>query len=327
MAARSRLRRRAQPGARVGPLRLRHRRHPGIRRRRPIPRTIRTSTCGRLRWHDPDVAAAAGQQPGRSFHLVLNNVRPKDNRILPRGFTQRRPTRRSTDIPSARPRGRPALGRRRLPGRSERGARGGDAVLPDDDATTSSSARPEHDHRRRQHPVRPVGRPRAVGAGRDGADLRRDSARSWCRAARRTSRLQARPTDHYKEWSRCYQRRALGLSCDTTTRDQRIAAADSKLRERLGGPRDAACSGKNLTPATLDIRRCPAPCSQITLFDMSDLCELRDLPGERARRRRVALGGTARDRRPACLCRRWRSRARSRSTTRRAATPRRPRRR
>ena len=35
----------------------------------------------------PDVAAAVGLPAGRSFHLVLNNVRLKDNRIPPRGFT------------------------------------------------------------------------------------------------------------------------------------------------------------------------------------------------------------------------------------------------
>src|SRR6185295_12262714 len=35
----------------------------------------------------PDVAATFGQPPGPGFHLVMNNVREKDNRIPPRGFT------------------------------------------------------------------------------------------------------------------------------------------------------------------------------------------------------------------------------------------------
>src|SRR5690606_10315007 len=66
--------------------------------------------------------------------------------------------------------------------------------------------------------------------------------------------------------------RAQGLSCDTTTRDQRIAAAAASLRDRLGGARDAACAGKSLTPSTLGHGAvCGAPCSQIVLFDMADL--------------------------------------------------------
>lgn len=36
---------------------------------------------------DENVAAATGLEPGKSFHLVLNNVVLKDNRIPPVGFT------------------------------------------------------------------------------------------------------------------------------------------------------------------------------------------------------------------------------------------------
>ena len=36
---------------------------------------------------DEDIAAATNMEPGESFHLVLNNVIMKDNRIPPVGFT------------------------------------------------------------------------------------------------------------------------------------------------------------------------------------------------------------------------------------------------
>ena len=77
---------------------------------------------------------------------------------------------------------------------------------------------------------------------------------------------------HYKEWSRCYEKRAQGLSCDTLTRDTRIAAAAEALRDRIGGTKDSLCAGKGFTPGSLGHGSvCPAPCAQIVLFEMSDV--------------------------------------------------------
>jgi hypothetical protein len=77
---------------------------------------------------------------------------------------------------------------------------------------------------------------------------------------------------YYKEWSRCYGTRVQGISCDTASRDARIATEASRLRERLGGIRDTVCAGRNLTPGSLGhASSCPAPCASIVIFDMNDL--------------------------------------------------------
>lgn len=236
----------------------------------------------------PDVAAAAGQQPGRSFHLVLNNVRQKDNRIPPRGFANA-----AYEAFDGHPVGATYAD----------GQYWDDVVYPVGPNAVRAEVTLYYQTTTRDYVEFLRDQNTTTAAGNILFDLWDDhgqsepvamaqtfvetSAKLVQSCAKNVSRLQARyRKDHYKEWSRCYQRRALGLSCDTTTRDQRIAAADSKLRERLGGPRDAACSGKNLTPATLGHPSvCPAPCSQITLFDMSDLascaiCQANALDGD-----------------------------------------------
>jgi hypothetical protein len=100
-------------------------------------------------------------------------------------------------------------------------------------------------------------------------------ARVVNRCRKHVSKQQARYRKaHYREWSRCFGRVAAGLSCDTATRDARIAAAAAKLSERLGGPRDTVCAKRNLTPSSLGHGSvCPAPCASLPLFDLGDLAD------------------------------------------------------
>jgi hypothetical protein len=52
----------------------------------------------------------------------------------------------------------------------------------------------------------------------------------------------------------------------------RIGAEAVKVRDGLGGIKDSSCTGRGLTPASLGHGgACPAPCSDVVLFTMSDL--------------------------------------------------------
>ncbi len=69
-----------------------------------------------------------------------------------------------------------------------------------------------------------------------------------------------------------YLRRDAGFRELYAADTARIATADTKLRERLGGSKDKLCTGRSLTPISLGHgTSCPVPCSAITLFAMSDL--------------------------------------------------------
>jgi hypothetical protein len=75
-----------------------------------------------------------------------------------------------------------------------------------------------------------------------------------------------------KEWSRCYDAQVSGDICDIVERDARIAAAEAKLRERIGGSTDKRCLGANVTPEALGHGLvCPAPCEENALLDIADL--------------------------------------------------------
>jgi hypothetical protein len=93
----------------------------------------------------------------------------------------------------------------------------------------------------------------------------------------RCQKVVSRLQQHYlkiyaKEWARCYEAEANGFSCDTARRDAKIAAADTKLRDKLGGIEDGRCSGNNLTPITLGHGTvCPVPCATTKLFDIEGL--------------------------------------------------------
>lgn len=75
-----------------------------------------------------------------------------------------------------------------------------------------------------------------------------------------------------KEWGRCYAAEASGGACDVAVRDARIAAAEAKLRERIGGIEDKRCLGANVTPEALGHGpECPAPCADQAVLDIADL--------------------------------------------------------
>jgi hypothetical protein len=88
-------------------------------------------------------------------------------------------------------------------------------------------------------------------------------------AISRTQLKHAKKTS--KEWAKCYQAEADGLTCNATGRDAKIAESDAKLADAIGGPKDKRCTGASLTPISLGHGPvCPVPCATQNLFDMND---------------------------------------------------------
>ena len=222
----------------------------------------------------PAVAAVVGKPAGRSFHLSLNNVRLKDNRIPPRGFS---------NAAFAAFDGHP------VGAAYADGQHWDEVVYPVGASATRAEVTLYYQTTSREYVEFLRDQNTTTAAGNIMFDLWDDHGQAEPVAMAKTfvesndkivlacqknvSRLQASyRKSHYKEWSRCYQRRAQGLSCDTVTRDQRIGIAAAKLQDRLGGARDASCAGRSLTPASLGHPSvCPAPCAQIVLFETADL--------------------------------------------------------
>ncbi len=222
-----------------------------------------------------DVAAAAGLPAGRSFHLVLNNVRLADNRIPPRGFT---------NAAFAAFDGEP-VGQSYADGQYWDEVSfpvGAEAVRAEVTLYYQTASRPYVEFLRDENTTTAAGnilhdlwdlhgRSEPVVMARVFVDT--PTVVNRCR--RSVEKEQARYRRSYaKEWTRCFAAEAEGLSCDAVRRDARLAAAAARLRERVGGPKDRSCRGRSLTPGSLGHgSTCPSPCAQVPLFEMSDLAE------------------------------------------------------
>jgi hypothetical protein len=222
----------------------------------------------------PAVAAATGLPGGRTFHLALNNVRLKDNRIPPRGFANA-----AFEAFDGHPVGATYAD----------GAHWDDVVYPVGAGAVQAevvlyyqtASREYVEFLRDENTTTATGNilfdlwdqhNKSVPVEMAHAFLETDVNKvNGCH--KKVAKLQERyRKTHMKEWAGCFEREARGLSCDTARRDERIAAAEAKLRAKLGGVKDGVCAGKNLTPVTLGHGRvCPVPCPTLVLFDMNDL--------------------------------------------------------
>jgi hypothetical protein len=222
----------------------------------------------------PALAALTGLPAGPSFHLVLNNVRELDNRIPPRGFTNA-----AYEAFDGAPVGA---------GYAD-GQYWDEVVYPVGasavqaevtlyyqtssreyveflrDANVTNAAGPILFDLWNQH-----GKSEPVAMARAFVESDRRAV-NRCRKA--VSSLQGRfQAKHMKEWARCFATRAEGLSCDAAKRDARIAAAEAKLREKIGGAKDRICAARGFTPITIGHGTvCPVPCPTVVLFDMRDV--------------------------------------------------------
>ena len=235
----------------------------------------------------PAVAAATGWLPGKSFHLVLNNVRLKDNRIPPRGFTNAGFAAFDGEPVGAAyadgqywdevtyPVGAQAV-QAEVVLYYQTASRGYIEFLRDENITTASGNTlfDLWDQHNQSLPVAMAN----LFVETDAATV------NACRTV--VSKVQAKyRKQHLKEWRRCFVREASGGTCDTVTRDAAVAAEAAKLRTQLGGSGDRKCTGANLTPGSLGHGPvCPAPCSQVTLFDMTGLADCAVCQSEAANR-------------------------------------------
>ncbi|MDG2304021.1 MAG: multiheme c-type cytochrome [Candidatus Binatia bacterium] len=234
------------------------------------------------------VAAVNGQPVGKSFHLALNNVRLKDNRIPPRGFTNA-----AFELVDAEPVSAtyadfqywdevtypvgPSAVQAGVTLYYQTASREYVEFL-DAENTTNAAGTILYDLWDQHHPSSPVAMAQAfVGVG--------PKAVASCRKSVETAQAKYRKR-HYRAWSRCYEREVSGLPCDLVDTLVRVDRAGETLRERLGGVKDAKCAGSSLTPLSLGHGTvCPMPCQHIVLFDMADLascaiCQADALNGE-----------------------------------------------
>jgi hypothetical protein len=222
----------------------------------------------------PALAALLGLTPGASFHLVLNNVREKDNRIPPRGFSNA-----AYDAFDGEPVGAtyadgqywadvqypvgPAAAQAEAILYYQTTSRDYVEFLRDEN-TTNAAGNVLFDLWDQHGKSTPVAMARAF--------FEVDTAKvNRCHKA--VAQVQARFWKKYgKEWGRCFDKEAQGLTCDATSRDARIAAAAAKLREKIGGVGDRKCAGASFSPITLGHGSvCPVPCPSVTLFEMGDV--------------------------------------------------------
>ncbi len=222
----------------------------------------------------PSAAAAFGTTSGASQHLAMNNVRVKDNRIPPRGFTNAAfeafdgapvgdtfaDGEHWDDV--TYPVGAAAVGAEVIL-YYQTASREYVEFLRDTN-TTNAAGNLLFDLWDQHGKSAPVAMAHAVFE----PDARR-IAKCKTAVARGQEQFRSR---YAKEWDKCYAVETQGLTCNGASRDARIAAAEAKLRDKIGGPKDRVCAGKNITPITLGHgNSCPVPCATSVLFDMSDV--------------------------------------------------------
>jgi hypothetical protein len=222
----------------------------------------------------PALAAIANTTAGPSQHLILGNTREKDNRIPPRGFTNA-----AYDAFDGAP-----VGQAYVDGQYWDDVTypvGANAVQAEATLYYQTASREYVEFLRDENTTNAAGpilfdlwdqheRSEPVSLAHGWAQ--RDAA-PVARCQKDVSKSEATYWKRYqKEWGKCYDREAAGLTCDAGTRDARIAAAEAKLRAKVGGVKDKRCAALNLTPITLGHGSvCPVPCATQVLFDMSDL--------------------------------------------------------
>jgi hypothetical protein len=222
----------------------------------------------------PAAALAFGSDPGPSLHLVKNNVREKDNRIPPRGFTNA--AFQSFD-------GHP------VGDTFADGEYYDDVEYPVGPQAVGAEVTLYYQTASREYVEFLRDENTTNAAGNILFDLWNDHGKSTpvamayatvepdpgkiakCKTA--VSRAQETFRKAYaKEWGKCYGVEVQGLTCNTANRDARVMTAEAKFRERIGGAKDRVCAGRNITPITLGHgNTCPVPCATTVLFDMADV--------------------------------------------------------
>jgi len=83
-------------------------------------------------------------------------------------------------------------------------------------------------------------------------------------------RVTALTRTHTKEWGACFVAEQRGTACDAGRRDLRIAQAEARLRDVLGGTGDRACAAAGLTPTLLGLpAQCGGGCGAIAVTSLA----------------------------------------------------------
>ncbi len=236
----------------------------------------------------PAAALAFGVTPGPSSHLVMNNVREFDNRIPPRGFTNA---------------AYQAFDGHPIGASYADGEYWDDVTYPVGAAAVRAEVTLYYQTTTREHVEFLRDKDTTTAAGNILFDLWNDHGKSApvvmaratfepdagkiakCKTAIARGQESFRKT-YAKEWGKCYAVEAQGLTCDSASRNAKIAAAQAKFTEKIGDAKDRVCSGKNISPITLGHgTSCPVPCATTVLFDISDVaacsvCMTQALEGE-----------------------------------------------
>jgi hypothetical protein len=236
----------------------------------------------------PAAAAAFGSSSGPSLHLVKNNVREKDNRIPPRGFTNA-----AFDAFDGAP-----VGQAYADGEFYDDVTypvGANAVGAEVTLYYQTASREYVEFLRDTNATNAAGNilfdlwdqhgksaPIAMAYATYEPDVRKVTK---CKTA--ISRNQEKYRKAYaKAWGKCYAVETQGLTCDAAGRNARVTGAETRLHEKIGGAKDRVCTGQNITPVTLGHgNTCPVPCATTVLFDMSDVascavCTAKAVEGE-----------------------------------------------
>jgi hypothetical protein len=218
----------------------------------------------------PDWAATVGRVAGPSLHLVLNNVREKDNRIPPRGFTK---------AAYAAFDGAP-VGATYADGQYWEDVAypvGGAATRAEVTLYYQTASREYVEFLRNENVTNAAGpilydlwdqHDRSTPVAMATA-FYESNAKTVTGCQGSLSRAQGRYQKKYaKEWVKCFAAAAQGKGCDASGRDARIAGAEDTLRDQVL----KRCAARSLTPITLGHGpACPVPCATTVLFDMDGL--------------------------------------------------------
>ncbi|MFT4570854.1 MAG: hypothetical protein ACI91F_001731 [Candidatus Binatia bacterium] len=225
---------------------------------------------------DAAVAALTGHAEGTHFHLALSNVRFKDNRIPPRGFTNA-----AYEAFDGQPVGRAFAD----------GQYWDDVVYPVGPEAvgaevtlyyqTISRAYVEF---LRDENVTNIAGPLLFDLWEaNGKSQPVVMGRAWVepnpKLVERCRKTLGKSRDKFfkmysKEWGKCYATEAVGLPCDEDATQDAVDKAAATLRARIGGIDDKACSAASFQPSTLGHGGfCPAPCADLTLFDNAAMAD------------------------------------------------------
>lgn len=225
----------------------------------------------------PEWAAVVGHVPGPSSHLILNNVREKDNRIPPRGFANAayqsfdgHPV--GQDFADGQywddvvyPVGAQAV-RAEVTLYYQTASREYIEFLFDENVTNAAGPF-LYDLWSQYGMSEPVSMAQAFYESDAGAV-------DACR--RVLLRGQGKYLKKYlKAWARCYQSSSAGVGCNEGALEAKVSKAAAKLRSKVGGSRDRRCATVDLVPETLGHGSvCPVPCDgTVVLYDMGDMAD------------------------------------------------------